>query len=102
VTPGQADAVAINIGAHSADGKSFFQQNSKELLAHMSSAGISVSDLKVETPSQSSRQEFDLNQQSGKHASSGEKQFNSEQNQRRQESERRQELWSLFRDKEAA
>lgn len=96
------EAVAINIGAHSQDGKSFFQQNSKELLTHMSTAGITVSDFKVETPSQLAKNDFDMNHQGRGQGGQGEKQFGSEQNQRRHESDRRQELWDLLKDKEAA
>lgn len=96
------EAVAINIGAHSQDGKSFFQQNSKELLAHMSTAGITVSDLKVETPSQLAKNDFDMNHQGRGQGGQGERNFGSEQNQRRHESDRRQELWNLLKDKEAA
>jgi hypothetical protein len=96
-----ADSIAINIGAHTADGKNFFQQNSKDLFAHLSSAGISVTDMKVETASNSGKSDFDMNQQNQKHASSGEKQFGSEQNERRHEQNRREDLWKMF-NKEAA
>lgn len=95
-----ADAVAINIGAHTLDGKNFFNQNSKELFSHMASAGINVSDLKVETPSQTAKNEFDFGSQQGRN-SNGDKQFGSEQNQRRHEQERRQDLWNLL-NQEAA
>lgn len=96
-----ADTIAINIGAHSTDGKNFFQQNSKDLFAHLSSAGISVTDMKVETASNSKQSGFDMNQQNQKHASSGEQNFGSEQNQRRHEQSRREDLWKMF-NKEAA
>lgn len=96
-----AESIAINIGAHTADGKNFFQQNSKDLFAHLSSAGISVTEMKVETPSNTGKSGFDMNQQDQKHASSGEKQFGSEQNERRQEQNRREDLWKMF-NKEAA
>lgn len=95
-----ADAIAINIGAHSVDGKNFFQQNSKELFSHMASAGINVADMKVETPNQTAKSDFDFGSQQGRNPS-GEKQFGSEQNQRRHEQERRQDLWKLF-NQEAA
>ena len=100
-TTQNAEAIAINIGAHTADGKSFFQQNSKDLFAHLSSAGISVTDMKVETASNSKQSDFDMGQQNQKHASSGEQQFGSESNQRRHEQNRREELWKMF-NKEAA
>jgi hypothetical protein len=100
MTVGQ-DAVAINIGAHSAEGKNFFQQNSKDLFAHLTSAGVNVSDFKVDTPSQTAKNDFDMNQQSGRQGSEG-KQFGSEQNQRKHDSDRRQDLWKLLADKEAA
>jgi hypothetical protein len=97
------DAIAINIGAHSVDGKNFFQQNSKDLFAHLTQAGLNVSDLKVETPSQTAKNNFDMGQQSsGRQGSGQDKQFGSEQNQRRHDSERRQDLWNLLKDKEAA
>ncbi len=95
------DAVAINIGAHSVDGKNFFQQNSKDLFTHLTSAGVSVSDLKVETPNSTAKNDFDFGSQSGRNSQSGERQFGSEQNQRRHESDRRKELWNLL-NKEAA
>lgn len=96
-----SDAVAINIGTHSMDGKNFFQQNSKDLFSHLASSGVNVSDMKVETPSNSAKSEFDMNHGSGRQNSGSEKQFGSEQNQRRSDSDRRQDLWKLL-DKEAA
>jgi hypothetical protein len=96
------DAIAINIGTHSLDGKNFFQQNSKDLLSHLSSAGLSVSDFRVDTTSQTAKNEFDFGSQQGRNGQSGsEKQFGSEQNKRQHESERRQDLWKLL-NKEAA
>lgn len=97
-----AEAVAINIGAHSADGKNFFSQNSKDLFAHLTTAGVNVQDLKVETPAQTAKNDFDFGSQSGRNGQAGsEKQFGSEQNQRRHDQERRQDLWKLL-SKEAA
>jgi hypothetical protein len=96
-----ADAIAINIGAHTLDGKNFFQQNSKDLFSHMAQAGINVTDMKVETPNQTAKNDFDFGSQSGRNQQGSEKQFGSEQNQRRHESERRQDLWKLL-NKEAA
>ncbi len=97
-----SDAIAINIGAHSIDGKNFFQANSKDLFSHLTSSGLNISDLKVETPNQTAKNDFDFGGQSGRGGFGQEKQFNSEQNQRRHDSERRQELWNLLKDKEAA
>lgn len=97
-----SEAVAINIGTHTADGKNFFQSNSKELFSHLTQAGINVADLKVETPSQSQKNDFDMGNQQGRGGFGQDKQFASEQNQRRQDSERRQDLWNLLKDKEAA
>jgi hypothetical protein len=94
------EAIAVNIGAHSSEGKNFFQQNSKELFSHLASAGVNVSELKVETPSQTAKSGFEFNQQDRQNQGS-EKQFSSEQNQRRHESDRRQALWEIF-NKEAA
>jgi hypothetical protein len=96
-----ADAVAINIGAHSLDGKNFFQNNSKDLFSHMASAGINVTDMKVETPSQTAKNDFDFGSQQGKNQPGAEKQFGSEQNQRRHDQNRRQDLWNLL-NQEAA
>jgi tRNA U34 5-carboxymethylaminomethyl modifying enzyme MnmG/GidA len=96
------DAIAINIGTHSLDGKNFFQTNSKDLFSHLTNSGLNVSDLKVETPSQTAKNDFDFGGQSGRGGFGQEKQFGSEQNQRRHDSERRQDLWSLLKDKEAA
>jgi hypothetical protein len=95
-----ADAVAINIGTHSMDGKNFFQQNSKDLFSHLSNAGISVSDMKVEVPSQTAKNDFDMNGQNQK-GSGQERHFGSESNQRRHDSQRREDLWKLL-NKEAA
>lgn len=95
------EAIAINIGTHSVDGKTFFQQNSKDLFSHLTNAGLNISDLKVETPSQTAKNDFDFGSQSGRNQSGAEKQFGSEQNQRRHESERRQDLWKLL-NQEAA
>jgi predicted DNA binding CopG/RHH family protein len=95
------ESVAINIGAHSSEGKNFFQQNSKDLLSHLTTAGLNVSDLKVETPTQTAKNDFDFGSQSGRNQNGSERQFGSEQNQRRHESDRRQELWKLL-NKEAA
>lgn len=92
------EAIAINIGAHSTEGKVFFQQNTRELFSHLANAGLNVADMKIETPTQSQKQDFDFNQHN-RHASSqqgSEKQFGSEQNQRRHDQERRQDLWKLL------
>lgn len=97
-----ADTLAINIGAHSTEGKNFFSQNSKDLFSHLTTAGINVADLKVETPTQTAKNDFDFGSQSGRNGQQGsEKQFGSEQNQRRHDQERRQDLWKLL-SKEAA
>ena len=95
------ELVAVNIGAHSLEGKNFFQQNSKDLLTHLTNAGINISDVKVETPTQTAKNDFDFGSQSGKNQHGSEKQFGSEQNQRRHDQERRQDLWKLL-NKEAA
>lgn len=96
------DAIAVNIGTHSVDGKNFFQQNSKDLFSHLTNAGLNISDIKVETPAQTAKSDFDFGSQQGRNSQSGsERQFGSEQNQRRHDSDRRQELWKLL-NKEAA
>ena len=96
------DAIAINIATHSVDGKNFFQTNSKDLFSHLTSSGLNISDLKVENPSQTAKNDFDFGGQSSRGGSGQEKQFGSEQNQKRHDSDRRQDLWNLLRDKEAA
>lgn len=95
------ESIAVNIGTHTAEGKNFFQQNSKDLLSHLTSAGMNISDVKVETPTQLAKNDFDFGSQSGRNQQGSEKQFGSEQNQRRHEQERRQDLWKLL-NKEAA
>ncbi|MCM2350674.1 MAG: flagellar hook-length control protein FliK [Bacteriovoracaceae bacterium] len=95
------ESIAVNIGTHTAEGKNFFQQNSKDLLTHLTSAGMNISDVKVETPTQLAKNDFDFGSQSGRNQQGSEKQFGSEQNQRRHEQERRQDLWKLL-NKEAA
>lgn len=95
------DSIAVNIGTHSLDAKNFFQINTKELFSHLNTAGLNVTDLKVETSGQTAKNDFDFGSQSGKNQQGSEKQFGSEQNQRRHESERRQDLWKLL-NKEAA
>ena len=93
--------LAINIGTHTQDGKNFFQQNSKELFSHLNQAGLSISDLKVETSSNSAKNEFDMGQQN-RNQSFGDKNFSSEQNQRRHDQNRRQDLWNILKDKDVA
>ena len=100
-TAGQ-DAIAINIATHSVDGKNFFQTNSKDLFSHLTNSGLNVSDLKVEMPNQTAKNDFDFGSQSGRSGAGQERQFGSEQNQKRHDSDRRQDLWKLFQDKEAA
>lgn len=96
-----ADAIAINIGTHSMDGKNFFQQNSKDLFSHLTTAGLNVSDMKVEIPSQTAKNDFDMSQHNKGQQQGSERQFGSEQNQRRHDSQRREDLWKLL-NKEAA
>jgi hypothetical protein len=93
--------LAINIGTHTQDGKNFFQQNSKELFSHLNQAGLSISDLKVETSSNSAKNEFDMGQQN-RNQSFGDKNFSSEQNQKRHDQNRRQDLWNILKDKDVA
>ncbi|MFA7613960.1 MAG: flagellar hook-length control protein FliK, partial [Candidatus Caldatribacteriota bacterium] len=56
------DAVAINIGASALEGKNFFTQNLKELSTHLAQAGITVTDIKVESSSAGTKSDFDFNQ----------------------------------------
>lgn len=97
------DSIAVNIATHSADGKNFFQANSKDLFSHLTTSGLNISDLKVETPTQTAKSDFDFGSQSGSKGQAGsDKQFGSEQNQRKHDSDRRQDLWNLLSNKEAA
>ena len=97
------ETIAITIGTHSVDGKNFFQANSKDLFSHLTSTGLTVTDLKVETLTQTAKSDLDFGSQSGRGGQSGtDKQFGSEQNQKRHDSEKRQSLWDVLRDKEAA
>lgn len=89
-------SVAINIGTHSIEGKNFFQTNTKDLTAHLSQAGINVSDLKIETPSQTAKNDFDMNSQS--QTGRQEQGRQSEGQQRRQDSERRANIWQQYRE----
>lgn len=98
------EAIAINIQSHALEGKSFFQHHQKELLGHLTQAGLNVADFSLDQSSQnssSSKSDFDMGSQSQKNQQGQEKQFASEQNQRRHESDRRQELWKMF-NKDAA
>jgi len=95
------EMIAINIGTHSAEGKNFFQMNGKDLVSHMASMGHNVSEMKVETPNQMAKSDFDFGSQAGRNNQHGEKQFGSEQGQRRHEQDRRQDLWKLL-NQEAA
>ncbi len=97
------DSIAVNIATHSADGKNFFQANSKDLFSHLTTSGLNISDIKVETPTQTAKSDFDFGSQSGRGGQAGaDKQFGSEQNQRKHDSDRRQDLWNLLSNKEAA
>jgi hypothetical protein len=89
-------SVAINIGTHTIEGKNFFQANAKDLSAHMSQAGINVSDLKIETPSQTAKNDFDMNSQS--QSGRQEQGRQSDGSQRRQDSERRANIWQQYRE----
>jgi len=95
------DSMALNIGTQTLEGKVFFQENSKDLLAHLNQAGLNVLDVKVDQGSLEKKNDFDLTGQ-GKNQNFQNKEFSSEQNQRRHDQNRRQELWDLFKDKEAA
>jgi len=95
------DSMALNIGTQTLEGKVFFQENSKDLLAHLNQAGLNVLDVKVDQGSFEKKNEFDLTGQ-GRNQNFQNKEFSSEQNQRRHDQNRRQELWDLFKDKEAA
>lgn len=100
---GATEMMSVNIGAHSLEGKNFFELNSKDLLSHLGKAGISLSEFKVETPSQSAKNSFDTNDQSASgQRFAQDKNFSSEQNQRKHDADKRAELWKNLSDKEAA
>ncbi|MBD66426.1 MAG: hypothetical protein CME62_14540 [Halobacteriovoraceae bacterium] len=93
----------ISIGTNSIEGAQFFSQNQGELLQSLTQAGISVGDLKLEAGKSNTSQ--NLAGDFGKDSDSSgqkQKQHGSESGEREQEQSRRQELWSQFKDKEAA
>ncbi len=78
----------------------FLGQHREQLLTHLTQAGVTVGDLKMEQSSSSNQRDMGQSGQQGSHAQ--DRQFGSEQNQRRHEQERRQELWSMMQEKEVA
>lgn len=93
--------VSIMINSHTKEGSKFFTQNQGELLQSLSQAGVSVSEFKLDT---SSNTNSNQNGSSDSPSSSNGKQEHAgnERGERDKDSERREELWNLLNDKEAA
>jgi hypothetical protein len=92
--------VSIMINSHTKEGSKFFTQNQGELLQSLSQAGISVSEFKLDTSSNTnsnSSNSDSMNNPNGKQEHAG-----NERGQRDKDSERREELWNLLNNKEAA
>jgi flagellar hook-length control protein FliK len=91
--PGQ---VNVEIQTMSNEAHKFFTSNQGELIAHLGTQGIAVSDFKLENSSNANSSNQDSN--SGKQFSSNQQgQNQAEDNNRRDESKRRDELWNLLR-----
>ncbi|MFP5489916.1 MAG: flagellar hook-length control protein FliK [Bacteriovoracia bacterium] len=99
VNRGVNDAVNIAIAAQDQGAKMFLGQHREQLMTHLSQAGVSVTDLKME---QSSNSQKDMGQSNQQGSPGHDRQFGSEQNQRREEQQRRHDLWELMREKEVA
>lgn len=95
------DMVSIVLGTQDNGAKMFLGQNRENLMSHLSQAGVSVSDLKMEqsAPGKENSSSGQNSQQGGQ---PGERQFGSQENQRREEQQRRHDLWELIREKEVA
>jgi flagellar hook-length control protein FliK len=93
--------VSVMINSHTKEGSKFFTQNQGELLQSLSKAGVSVSEFKLDTSSNTNSNQNNssdsFNNQNGKQEHAG-----SERGQRDRESQRREELWDLMNNKEAA
>jgi flagellar hook-length control protein FliK len=99
VNRGVNDAVNIAIAAQDQGAKIFLGQHREQLMTHLSQAGVSVTDLKME---QSSNSQKDMGHSNQQGTPGHDRQFGSEQNQRREEQQRRHDLWELMREKEVA
>jgi hypothetical protein len=87
------DQISISIGSNSTEGMKFFTQNQSELLGSLTSAGIKVAELKLD----STNSQSDFTQDSGQRQR---QEFAGDQ--RQQDSKRREELWSLFKERREA
>jgi flagellar hook-length control protein FliK len=91
--PGQ---VTVEIQTMSPEAHKFFTSHQGELVAHLGTQGIAVSDFKLENSSSANSSGQDSN--SGNQFSSNQQGKNqAEDNNRRDESKRRDELWNLLR-----
>lgn len=99
VNRGVNDAVNIAIATQDQGAKIFLGQHREQLMTHLSQAGVSVTDLKME---QSSNSQKDMGHSNQQGSQGHDRQFGSEQNQRREEQQRRHDLWELMREKEVA
>jgi flagellar hook-length control protein FliK len=91
--PGQ---VTVEIQTMSPEAHKVFTSHQGELVAHLGTQGIAVSDFKLENSSSANSSGQDSN--SGNQFSSNQQGKNqAEDNNRRDESKRRDELWNLLR-----
>jgi hypothetical protein len=98
------DTIRLTIGTNSKEGLKFFTQHQRDLISSLNSAGIQVSDFKLDSASLSSGGQNSSNDGSNKESlarGNGNQQHNSQNGQRDQESRKRSQLWEQF-NKEAA
>ena len=97
------DSIGITISTASAEGAKFFTQNQGELLHSLSSAGIQVSDFKLDSAKAGSNLNQDSSSDSSKQFAGNNKQgAQSESGERKQEQDKRQSLWEQFSEQAAA
>ena len=93
------DNISVTITSNSADAVKFFTENKAELLQTLTSSGLNISDLKLESNTSTNK---DPNSQQNQSFADSKSEFSgSKQGQQDKESKRREELWELF-DKETA
>lgn len=93
--------IAITINTATLEGAKFFNQNQGELLQSLSTAGLQVSDFKLESSKASSNQNFS-DDSSKQFAGNNKQGAQSESGERKQEQDKRQTLWEQFADQQAA
>jgi hypothetical protein len=100
----KGEMLNLVIQTHSPEANMVLKAHQQDLLANLSSAGVSIGEFKLETSSSNStnsNKEFSQNNGNQENARSKEH-FGSEQNQRKHDQDRRQNLWDILKDKEAA